>query len=170
MRTAACTAVVLAACSAGCGYDLDAFSAVDGAANDGAADAVTDGAADTTVADTALDGAVVDAATDTLQDDPGVDFTACKLAAGYPACIRCCVDRLPTGAKKVWQQAGDCFCNGAHCKASCAAVCSARSYAGAEDGCIGCLGDALVGTCGKTLTAGKQLRNCVAACPGATPG
>lgn len=158
----------------GCAYDLDVFTAAGadatGAtdASDASADASADAGADTLVAD----GTAVDGGPDALQgDDPtGVDVTACKLAAGYAACIQCCVDRLPAGAKKVWQQAGDCFCNGSHCKSTCTSTCSARAYGGADAPCLTCLGDALVGACGKSLTAGKQLRNCVAACPGASTG
>lgn len=157
----------------GCAYDLDAFSAAgaDAAGAEAAgADAAGADAADAAVADAVGDTLVGDAIPDALQgDDPtGVDVAACKLAPGYAACIQCCVDRLPGGAKKTWQQAGDCFCNGSHCKASCAAPCAARAYGGADASCLTCLGDALVGSCGKSLTAGKQLRNCVAACPGAS--
>ncbi len=136
----------------GCSYDLGAFQSV--------VDAVGD--VGDTGTDTAMPDVVVTEVLDAMDDEAGVDVTACRTAADTAACLQCCTKALPVGAAKVWQQAGDCLCNGAHCKVSCAATACAKAPLSANAVCAKCLKLALPG-CGKT--GGKPFQDCVTSCP-----
>lgn len=163
---------LLCASGVGCAYDLDSFTATEEAS-----DAAADGARDSALGDAVTtdsvttDSAVVDALDDTPDDEAGVNVTTCKSAADYAGCFACCATRLPAGAKKTWQQAGDCLCNGAHCKSKCAdTACSAKDLSSPDVACAKCLASALAGSCGKAVAQGKQFQACVAACPGGGGG
>ncbi|MBK7395821.1 MAG: hypothetical protein IPJ34_05820 [Myxococcales bacterium] len=158
---------LLCAFGVGCAYDLDSFTATEEIS-----DATSDGSRDSAVGDAlVIDSAVVDVLDDTPDDEAGVNVTTCKSASDYAGCFACCADRLPAGAKKTWQQAGDCLCNSAHCKSKCAdTACSKKDLSSPDLACAKCVGAALAGSCGKAVAQGKQFQACVAACPGGGGG
>lgn len=157
---------LLCALGVGCAYDLDSFTA----AEDG--DAGSDTSRDSAVGDAVvIDSAFVDVFDDTPDDEVGVNVTTCKSAGDYAGCFACCAAKLPAGAKKTWQQAGDCLCNGSHCKSKCAdTACSKKDLSSPDLACAQCLGSALAGSCGKAVAQGKQFQACIAACPGGGGG
>lgn len=154
----------------GCAYDLDAFSATE-ETTDAAADGGRDSAVGDVSTDVSTDSGVVDVLDDTPDDEAGVNVTTCKTASDTASCFACCATRLPAGAKKTWQQSGDCLCNSGHCKSKCAdTACSSKDLSSPDLACAKCIASALASSCGKSASQGKQFQACIAACPGSGGG